>query len=118
MIPNIVLHTDARKTTKASFSSCNENKKKDLKQSLSCEKQKRKCETTKKDETKRKCVKDPAKCLSRKSIVDKMQTCQSTQKDKYKELRESEQESCSHAEYCANRKLESTTKGRYSMCKL
>lgn len=114
MIPNIVLYTDARKTTKAS--SCDKkNEKKDPKQSLSCEKPKRKYETTKKDETKRKCVKGPAKCLPRKSFVDKMQTYRSTQKGK--ELREPEK-SCNHAEYCANRKLESITKGKYSVCKL
>jgi len=116
MIPNIVLYTDARKTTKAS--SCDKkNEKKDPKQSLSCEKPKRKCETTRKDETKRKCVKGSAKCLSRKSTADKMQTCQSTQRGKDKELREPEK-SCNHAEYCANRKLESITIGKYSVCKL
>ncbi|XP_072743909.1 uncharacterized protein [Anoplolepis gracilipes] len=109
LIPDIVLGTDVKKTTKAFYSSCDKNEK-DLKRELSCEEQKRKCETMKKDETKRKCVKGPAKCLSRKSIIDKMQTCESTQKDTQKDekLREPTKKSCSHAEYCSNRKLGST----------
>ncbi|XP_029671870.1 uncharacterized protein LOC115240702 [Formica exsecta] len=111
LIPDIVLDTNVRKTTKALYSS-SEDEKKDLKQSLSCEEQKRKCGTTKKDETKKKCVKGPAKCLSRKSIVDKMQICQSTQKDQDKMLREPTQKSCDHTEYCSNRKLEYITKDK------
>ncbi|KMQ96981.1 homeobox protein six1 [Lasius niger] len=113
LIPDIVLDTDVRKTTKALYSSCGKSEKRDLKQGPSCEKQKRKCETTKKDETKRKCVKGPAKCLSRKSIVDKAQTCQSTKaKDEDKKLREPTQKYYNHAEYCANRKIEPITKDK------
>lgn len=108
MIPNIVLCTGAKKTTKTS--SCDKSEKKDLKPAPSCEKPKRKCETTKKDETKKKCTKGPAKCLSRKT------TCQS---QRYKDIELCEPEKPSnHVEYCTNRKLEPITKGKYFLCKL
>ncbi|XP_067205978.1 cylicin-2-like isoform X2 [Linepithema humile] len=101
LIPDIVLGTNgARKTTQKFYASCSKDEK-DLK--LSCEKPKKKCDTDKKDEAKKKCVKDPPKCLTKKSIADKKQTCLSTSNDKDMKLHEPTQKS-RHEEYCSNRK--------------
>ena len=62
-------------TSNASYS----KDKKDQRQTPSCKEPKMKDE--KKEEIKKKCVKGPAKCMSRKKTIDKTQICQSTKKD-------------------------------------
>lgn len=93
LVPDIVLNTNVRKTTKAFYSSCSEDKEE---APPSCDEQRRKCDQNK-------CMKGPANCLPRKS--DKMQ------KDEDKMTCETKQKSCDHTEYCSNRKLQS--KGKF-----
>ncbi|XP_077268625.1 uncharacterized protein LOC143900790 [Temnothorax americanus] len=104
LIPDIALGTNISKTTQRFYASCS-NDEKDRKQSPSCEKRRRKCETKEKDEIKKRCVKGPAKCISRKKTIHKMQTCQSTQKDKHKKSCKSTKKS-NREEFCTSRKKE------------
>ncbi|XP_024888046.1 histone-lysine N-methyltransferase, H3 lysine-79 specific-like [Temnothorax curvispinosus] len=104
LIPDIALGTNISKTTQRFYASCSKDEK-DRKQSPSCEKRRRKCETKEKDEIKKRCVKGPAKCISRKKTIHKMRTCQSTQKDKHKKSCKSTKKS-NREEFCTSRKKE------------
>lgn len=110
LIPDIVLDTNISKTTQRFYASCNK-KEKNRKQDPTCKKRKRKCGTKEKDETKKKCVKGPAKCMPRKKTNDKV--CQScVKKDKDKKFDKSTTIKTNHEEYCTSRK-EEFMKGRY-----
>lgn len=110
LIPDIVLDTNISKTTQRFYASCSKEEK-NRKQDPTCEKRKKKCGTKEKDETKKKCVKGPAKCMSRKKTNDKMQVCQSCmKKDKDKKFESTIK--TNHEEYCTSRK-EEFMKGRY-----
>ncbi|KYN30017.1 hypothetical protein ALC57_00527 [Trachymyrmex cornetzi] len=90
--------------SKRFYVNCSKNKK-DRRQAPSCEKPKMKYETKKKEEIKKKCVKGPAKCMSRKKTTDKTQIYQSTKKDEDKKFCESTKKS-RHEEFCVSRKKE------------
>lgn len=98
LIPDIVLGTNV---SKRFYASCSKDEK-DREEDPSCEKRKRKCGIEEKDEIKKKCVKGPAKCMSRKK-TDKIQICQSKQKDKDEKSCESTKKSC-HQKYCTRKK--------------
>lgn len=101
LISDIILDANVSKTTQRFYASCSKDEK-DREEGPSCEKPKRKC-GIKKDEIKKKCVKGPAKCISRKKAIDKMRTCQAAPKDKHKKSCESKKKS-NHEEYCTSRK--------------
>lgn len=104
LIPDIVLGTNVSKTVQRFYASCSKVEK-DRKQDI-CNKRKRKCEAKEKDKIKEKCVKGPARCISRKKISNKKsQICQSIQKDEFKESCESTKKS-KREEYCLGRKKE------------
>lgn len=100
LISDIVLDTNVSKTVQRFYASCSKDKEEDREQF--CEERKKICRTKEKDEVKKKCVKSPVKCISRKKPAIK---CQSTEKEKDKKSCESTKRS-SREEFCINRKKE------------
>ncbi|XP_025988705.2 uncharacterized protein LOC105201247 [Solenopsis invicta] len=124
LIPDIVFGMNVSNRLYASCSKDDRNRK----QGPSCEKRKRTCETKEKNKIKGKCVKSPAKCMSRKKTNDKKTFCQSTQKDADKKFCQSTQKDTgtkfcettkskesikksNREEFCINRKKQFTKDG-------
>lgn len=104
-ISDVVRDTRASNMTRRSYASCDKGEMDGSKSNSLCEKPKETCETTEtQKEVAKKCTKGPAKCLPKKSVPDKSQSCTSTQENKKPSDLPQSSSTCTREQYCASRK--------------